>query len=121
MLLEGKGRSGIWENRVIETDRMAVPCWRAGVVRRGLDNGSSSDDGVEDQEKKPERAQVITPPTYNATASTITSLIMTGGEKGPANVRYSMRFQPTSVLIPNIGIFSAILELLLFLATSDRY
>ena len=47
--------------------------------------------------------------------------MMTGREKGPANVRYSMRFQPTSVLLPNIGIFSAILEFLLFVAAYDRY
>ena len=92
-----------------------------GSGEQGVGNGSSHDEGVSEQEKKPKRALVLTRPAQNATTSTTTSLTITGGQSSPANVQYGMRFQPLGVLLPDIGIFSAILEFLLFLAAYELY
>ena len=100
---------------------MAVPCWRARVVSRVLGTAAPATTARNNRRRSRNAHGSSLGLPKNVTASTTTSLAITGGPKSPANVQYSMRFQPTDVLLPNIGIFSAILESFLSFVAYDRY
>ncbi|KAF6224997.1 hypothetical protein HO133_010192 [Letharia lupina] len=85
-----------------------------GVLGAGGEQGggNGSSDGSEEKQK---RALLITQPS-NTTAQNLKN-----PGSSPTDIQYDLRFQLTGLPLPDIGIFSAILEFLLGLGAGDPY
>lgn len=78
--------------------------------------GPGEKGGLDVSERKQRRASLlsIARPSSNSTTTT-------GNPNLPDNTRSQILFRPTGAPLPNVGIFSTILEFLLALAARDRY
>lgn len=85
-----------------------------GVLEAGGEQGGGNG-SLDGWEEKPKRALSITQPSD----TTARNLTIPGST--PTDIQYDLRFQLTGLPLPDIGIFSAILEFLLGLGARDPY
>lgn len=86
-----------------------------GALGGGRGVGPEEKGGLDVSERKQRRASLsLARPSSNSTTTTRNPNL-------PDNTRSQIRFRPTGAPLPNVGIFSTILEFLLALAARDRY